>query len=253
MNNLVKIAFLILSATFVYGQGTPKDNADMVLIPAGNFTMGIDKTTLERVYRYDGYRVEIFESEVPKRVLNLPAFYIDKYEVTNRQYRRFMVETKHKRLPRYWNWLIYNHPDQPVVGVNWEDARAYCSWAGKRLPTEAEWEKAARGVDERWWPWGNEFKVGNANTSEYGLGEPSLVGQFPMGVSPYGVHDMAGNVWEMCEGEWGFKGARCKVMRGGAFLSRAAFVRTTIRWCPKEENERNGTEWLGFRCVKDIR
>lgn len=250
------LIILVMLLPSAYGQNrdiyTPRDESTMVFIPAGSFTMGIDKATLEKAYKYDGYRVDIFESELHKKNMHLPGFYIDKYEVTNRQYEKFMRETGH-RMPRYWGWRSYNQPAQPVVGVNWADAAAYCNWAGKRLPKESEWEKAARGTDERWWPWGNEFRVGYANTAEYGLALPSPVGQFPKGASPYGVHDMAGNVWEMCDGEWGFRGDRCKVMRGGAFLSRAVFVRTTVRWCTKAENERNGAEWLGFRCVKDIR
>jgi len=259
LSGIVCFAFifiLLLVSPWAYGQAREfhrsRDEARMIFIPPGHFIMGIERQTLRKVYQYDGNQVDLFESELGRKTVDLPGFFIDKYEVTNEQYEKFRRATGH-RLPGYWNQRQYNLPDQPVVGVGWADAAEYCRWAGKRLPTEAEWEKAARGTDERWWPWGHEFRTGLANSAEYGLGTSSPVGSFPAGASPYGVHDMAGNVWEICDGEWGFRGDRCKVMRGGAFLSRAVFVRTTVRWCAKAENERNGAEWLGFRCVKEMK
>ena len=127
----------------------------------------------------------------------LNAFYIDKYEVTNFQYKQF-IDATGRATPAYWNDEKYNQPNQPVVGITWHDAVAYAKWAGKRLPTEAEWEKAARGIDGRRYPWGNEWDSLKCNSDIGGDGYQytAPVGSFPAGVSPYGVMDMIGNVWE---------------------------------------------------------
>ncbi|MGQ9655720.1 MAG: formylglycine-generating enzyme family protein, partial [Thermodesulfobacteriota bacterium] len=117
----------------------------------------------------------------------------------------------------------------------------------KSLPTEAQWEKAGRGVDRRWWAWGNEFLPGRCNSREHGLLRTSEVGIFDDGVSPYGCYDMCGNVWEMCEGRWQ---GNHPPMRGGCFLGNATFVRITCRWTPEDPD--NGAHWLGFRCVKEV-
>lgn len=232
---------------------TEKDAAEMILIPAGPFKMGIDSATLQRVFEYDGVRPPQFETEVreeSERQVNLPSYYIDKYEVTNEQYEKFVRETDYEK-PKYWKDPIWGAPKKPVVGITYEDARAYAKWAGKRLPTEAEWEKAAKGTEERWWPWGSRFVPGYCNSGELKIGTTTRVGQFPRGASPYGVHDMAGNVWEMCEGPWTNSSGQIlhnNVMRGGCFISRDTFVRTTVRWSPAEP-----AAWLGFRCVMQVR
>ena len=229
----------------------PIDNAIMILIPEGNFIYGISSEDLNKIYEYDGVSPPQFKYEVQKNLSRfLPAYYIDKYEVTNRQYAKFLRETRYKKKPKYWDNPIWNRPDYPVVGVGWNDAIAYCTWAEKRLPKEKEWEKAARGTDGRWWPWGDEFRVGNCNSDEIKLGRTVKVGKFPRSASHYGLMDMAGNVWEMVEGEENSSPWGRYVMRGGAFLSRAAFVRTTVRWSP--DDKENGAVWLGFRCVKDL-
>jgi formylglycine-generating enzyme len=101
-----------------------------------------------------------------------------------------------RQAPEYWNDVKYNARNQPVVGVTWHDAAAYCQWANKRLPTEAEWEKAARGTDGRIYPWGNQWDKARANTFDGGLRKPTSVGSYEGGKSPYGAYDMAGNVWE---------------------------------------------------------
>jgi len=155
------------------------------------------------------------------------SYYIDKYEVTNAQYGKFMQATGHKK-PKYWDDSKYNQTNQPVVGVNWHDAAAFAKWAGKRLPTEAEWEKAAGGEDGRKYPWGDgwdgrllNFADNNSDelSGEYldekgkkntwtitwavksvddGYGYTAPVGSYEEGKSPYGCYDMAGNVWEWC-------------------------------------------------------
>lgn len=153
----------------------------VIEIPAGPFSMGTD-------------RVRANDENKPLRKVTLPAFHIDKYPVTNAQYARFVARTDH-RPPLHWNnGRIPDAREQhPVTMVSWYDATEYCKWVGKRLPTEAEWEKAARGQDERTWPWGNEMQVSRLN-AYYNVGTTTAVTQYPTGASPYGVMDMAGNV-----------------------------------------------------------
>jgi len=223
---------------------SPVDGAEMVLVPAGEFTMGIDQEELYQLFILDDRENPVFATEVPATRINLDAYYIDRYPVTNFQYRKFMEATGH-RAPMLLDHPDWGQPLQPVVFVGWDDARAYAKWAGKTLPGEAHWEKAARGTDGRWWAWGNEFSPDRCNSREYGLEHTSQIGTFDKGVSPYGCYDMCGNVWEMCEGRWLDDSLP---MRGGCFLGSATFVRVTCRWTP--EDPVNGAHWLGFRCVK---
>ena len=225
---------------------SPVDGAEMVLVPGGQFTMGLNEEELTHLFILDELENPVFASEVPAKVINLESYYIDRYPVTNYQYRKFIENTGH-RAP-----MLIDHPDwgqplQPVVFVGWDDARAYAIWAGKTLPVEAQWEKAARGNDRRWWAWGHEFLPGRCNSREHELDRTSDIGIFDEGVSPYGCYDMCGNVWEMCEGRWLEEGLP---MRGGCFLGSATFVRVTCRWTP--EDPVNGAHWLGFRCIKEI-
>jgi formylglycine-generating enzyme required for sulfatase activity len=164
----------------------PKDGAEMILIPAGEFIMGSDKSK-------DGMAQD---NEQPQRKVYLDGYYIYKYEVTVSQYRKFYQETKRQMMPLApsWGWQD-NHP---VVNVTWDDAKAYCDWAGVQLPTEAQWEKAARGTDGRIYPWGNEWDNSKYNNINTGPGQTAPVGSYPQGASPYGVMDLAGNVWEWC-------------------------------------------------------
>ena len=156
---------------------------NMVQIPAGEFAMGTDYERADA-------------QNQPEHRVNLPAFFIDKYPVTNAQYARFVVQTKH-RPPLDWeNGKI---PDNkllhPVTMVSWYDAKAYCEANDKRLPTEAEWEKAARGSNGNRWPWGNKMDPSRVNTY-YNIGSTTQVTKYTSGVSPYGVFDLAGNVSE---------------------------------------------------------
>lgn len=234
---------------------------DMVLVPAGAFIMG-DNThynwTFMLAYNiYDG----------PEHTVYLDAYYIDKKEVTNEQYRKFVEETGYHR-PNCWNDARLNRPDYPVVGVTWEDAVAYATWAGKRLPTEAEWEKAARGTDKRLWPWGNKFDKGlctvwESDCREAGLRGTTPVGKYENGKSPYGCYDMAGNVWEWCS-DWydqnyyyaspkknpkGPDIGQQRVLRGGGFLYFGHYARCTARyrvpWYAQSPQ-------IGFRCAKSV-
>ncbi len=160
---------------------------DMLLIPKGKFFRGTD------------YRLP---DEGPKHEVELPDYYIDKYEVTNLQYKKFIDDAGHRSPSHFRN---RNFPegkaDHPVTYVSWMDADAYCKWAGKRLPDDMEWEKAARGTDGRIFPWGAGFSIDKANTpvrwaAMYLEGDTTPVGAFEGGKSPFGLYDMTGNVWE---------------------------------------------------------
>ena len=198
---------------------------EMVEIPAGEFISG--------------------EGEGQKTI-HLDAFQISKYPVTNAEYAKFVRETGH-RVPGHWDG---NEPppdklNHPVVNVNWHDANAYAEWAGKQLPTEEQWEKAARGSDGREYPWGNEFDNSRCNTKESGIGSTTPVGVYPGGVSPYTVHDMAGNVWEWTAGEHeDVSGSR--VLRGGSWNDDRYYARCAYRnWF----GPNLGWDYVGFRVV----
>lgn len=165
---------------------SPIDGATMVYVPAGEFTMGSDA--------YD-------DDEKPMHKVYLDAYWIDKTPVTVAQYRRFCNSTMHKMPePPEWGWKN----DHPIVKVGWNDADAYARWAGKRLPTEAEWEKAARGADGRTYPWGNEFDASRLwSSATGGRNGTAPVGSCANGASPYGCLDMAGNIWQFCADWYG--------------------------------------------------
>lgn len=236
----------------------------MVLMPAGEFIMGSEKLDTENKAREFGYSQPWYVDEHPQRKLNLPAYFIDTFEVNNAAFAKFMFSTGRgnakflseqiPKQPPVW-------PDEPVANIVWQYANDYCAWAGKRLPSEAEWEKAARGTDGRDYPWGNAWDAKRANT---GGGNGVLpVGSFANGVSPYGVHDMAGNVSEWVQ-DWyqpypgaDFKsqwsGETHKVVRGGGWggighYAVPYFYRTSFRDYEQPERAFND---IGFRCAKD--
>ena len=171
----------------------------MVYVPAGEFLMGTNETDSEELALEHGLPRPYYEDEQPLHRVNLPAFLIDLYEVSNKQYKEF-IETNDRRDPD--DWKSGNYPESkamfPVVYVNWFDADAYCRWKGKRLPTEAEWEKAARGDEEWLYPWGNQFEPAPAHIARASvmIASATDVGKYPSGKSPYGAYDMIGNVWE---------------------------------------------------------
>ncbi|OQY18474.1 MAG: hypothetical protein B6I35_13020 [Anaerolineaceae bacterium 4572_32.2] len=179
----------------------------MVLVPAGNFIQGSLDSEIDAAIQmcsnaYGGqcpHPREWFTDETPRRTVYLDAFYIDRWEVTNKQFAAFTSATAYQtdaeKKGEAQTWRTFNttgRENYPAVWMSWNDADAYCTWAGKRLPSEAEWEKAARGDDARIWPWGSNWESGRANTG----GSAVAVGSYSTGASPYGVMDMAGNVWE---------------------------------------------------------
>ncbi|MFH1349762.1 MAG: formylglycine-generating enzyme family protein [Pseudomonadota bacterium] len=165
---------------------SPIDGAEMVLVPQGPITMGITEAELQQIFLMDQRENPIFATEAPTRTIYLDSYYIDRYPVTNYQYRKFVQETGHRE-PSLWNHPSWGQPMQPVVFVGGDDARAYAKWAGKSLPTEAQWEKAGRGTERYWWSWGHEFLPDRCNSREYGLGRTSEIGLFDKGISPYGA------------------------------------------------------------------
>jgi len=297
----------------------PIVNAEMVLIPAGPFIMGSDKTDTANLQQQYGMVDPLFLNEHPKHTVTLGAYLIDKYEVTNGQYKRFVEDMQAQsrasggdfREPPYWVQNGYNVRDdklrgmdldtlrmvaseyfkldmdttkmnkeqllaalfkvqryrdtQPVTEVNWYDAFNYCQWAGKRLPSEAEWEKAARGTDGREYPWGDKWDATKTNTGENRDADDAVVpvGSMPEDKSPFGVYDMAGNVSEWVDDWFGAYpgsdyrhpayGSVHKVVRGGGsgvgHYSLSIFYRTARR--NHADPTLSGTD-LGFRCAQDV-
>lgn len=179
----------------------PKDGAEMVWVPEGEFLMGsTDAEIAKLVSENSDWKAERFESEKPQHKVYLDGYWIYKNEVTVAQYRKFCLETN-KTMPEEpkWGWI----DSHPIVNVTWDAAADYAKWAGASLPTEAQWEKAARGTDGRIYPWGNEWDASKCNEQTKGPGMTQPVGSYAAGVSPYGCMDMAGNVWEWCTDWYG--------------------------------------------------
>lgn len=264
---------------------------DMTFVPAGEFLMGNPAGS------------DSLPDEQPQRLVSLSSFWIDRYEVTNDAYVPFVQATGHRApananpASTLWesNLPISGIGTHPVVNVSWDDAVVYCSWAGKRLPTEAEWEKAARGTDGRRYPWGNDWDITKANSASYWAGRTidfqsgadwesfwikgegaqmakekgvkgevltMPVGSFPEGVSPYGLHDMAGNAAEWVQ-DWynpnyymeaprlapqGPSRGAIKAMRGGSWLKPAISLRVSDRDWGLMDSRPSGA---GIRCAKD--
>jgi formylglycine-generating enzyme required for sulfatase activity len=236
---------------------------DMILIPEGEFLMGSDRTDTEGRGNEFGFSKPLYLDEHPQQPISLPAFYVDRTEVTQRMYRGFVVKTG-ARSPDHW---VAGAPSKgterhPVTGVDWYAAEAYCAWSGKRLPTEAEWEKAARGTDGLEFPWGNDYDGLKANTGDAQRGGVVDVGSYPDGRSPYGVDDLAGNAWEWTS-DWYLPhptsahhseqfGRRFKVLKGGGWggvghYALPEFYRSAYRFPSPPESRYID---FGFRCAK---
>ena len=233
-----------------------KDGAEMILIPAGEFLMGSTREQANAwLLAHPDEPEDWFTRENPQHTVYLDAYYIYKNDVTVAQYQKFCAATGHALpQPPQWGW----HENHLIVNVTWDDAKAYANWAGASLPTEAQWEKAARGGDGRIFPWGNAWDGGKCNNS-YGT---SQVGSFAAGASPYGVLDMAGNVWQWCA-DWcdvnfyrnsparnpqGPDTGKARVVRGGGWNSSVvpgAFRAACRGWVEPTGRGDGG----GFRCA----
>lgn len=301
---MIRLLLIVLLAFAAVAAGA----GEMIEIPAGDFLFGSNALDTAAGSRELGLNKPLYLDEHPQQTIHLDAFLIDRFEVTNADYRAFVVAENYW-LPDPWqgNGFLLSRAilevaevpalrrlaaetfnlnrdtrtldknalldaiesrrneleDLPVSGVSWEDARRYCAWAGKRLPTEREWEKAARGTDGREFPWGNEWSLTRVNAGrgeEYGV---MPVGSLPAGRSPYGVEDMAGNVMEWVS-DWYQPysgndqpskdyGERFKVARGGGWggvghYIMSHFYRAAYRFYLTPESRFND---LGFRCASD--
>jgi formylglycine-generating enzyme required for sulfatase activity len=250
-----------------------KDQMEQVFVEEGEFFMGTDDTDAKLTV--EGGRAY---PEIPIHTVYLPGYWMDKYEVTNQQYA-LCVDAGVCKRPNYVRSYTREHyfdnpefSNYPVLYVDWFMAREYCAWAGRRLPTEAEWEKAARGNDKRRYPWGNEPVDGtranfcdvncpkvHANENyDDGFPETAPVGSFPAGASPYGIMDMAGNVWEWtstmqrpypydaADGREEFDVSNERIWRGGPWSNGVWWIRASIRYRSVP------SYWygnLGFRCA----
>lgn len=244
---------------------------DWVTIPAGPFLMGSDPTR----------DLAALDSEQPQHEVLVPEFHIARTPITVAQFAAFIRATDYRTAAEQagwaWAWVgadwtsvrgaCWSHPlgpgsaapdpaHRPVTQVSWHDAQAFCRWAGVRLPTEIEWEKAARGTDGRIYPWGDHLPEAHLCNCDDFLHETTPVGKYPLGASPYGVLDMSGNVWEWCSTQWradytapasddlGAQGPRGA--RGGSFTGDAGFVRCASRG-RSNPNFRDSS--IGFRVV----
>ncbi len=264
--SITLLIFLLNVGVAISVSADEKEN-QMILVPAGTFTMGSAKRATD---------------EKPAHKVYLDSYYISKYEVTNAEYYEFWrslqendSETTQKAtqhtpenftyLPHIGAWpeRATKFPDYPIVGVSWHDAKAYAEWKSMRLPTEAEWEKAARGYTDRIWPWGNAITP-LANTSDKNDGYENRiapVGSFPKGKSFYGAMDMAGNVWEWTA-DWysdvyyfhspkqnptGPTTGSWRIVRGGSWIDKLTRCSTTFRFYLYPTLK---TSFVGFRLAK---
>ncbi|MDP7551584.1 MAG: SUMF1/EgtB/PvdO family nonheme iron enzyme [Nitrospinaceae bacterium] len=220
----------------------------MALVPRGEFVMGSN---------------ERWDDEAPEYIESVETFHIDLHEVTNANYHLFASATK-REFPYHWSEgnIPAGKGDHPVIYVSWHDANAYCKWSGKRLPTEQEWEKAARGENGNIYPWGNEWSLDKSNNPYKGSTGTQPVGSYPEGRSPYGLYNMSGNVWEWVDSFYlphpgntiprAEYGKDKRVLKGGSWfdclsygcgLSAPTFNRSFFT--PEVKNNS-----FGFRCAK---
>ncbi len=280
---LPALALVVGGCAAAVAKDKPKPSTDgMILVPAGTFSMGTDDP--------EGAKPT---NESPQHEVELKAFYLAKYEVTNGEYAKFIAakgyEKKDHWIDAGWKWLAKagrkvpekwaelkktlgdEFNDHPVVGVSWFEADAYARWAGKRLPTEAEWERAARGKDKRKFPWGDEFKQGWRRKPPEEKGRTTKKGLNVGDVSAVGAHDMGGNVSEWTATEYGpYPGSKMKSRYWGKDAKRRLKVARGGSWRVIDEGPRpqphkcrcayrqvqyfpdDGNPFIGFRVAMDV-
>jgi eukaryotic-like serine/threonine-protein kinase len=237
------------------------DGMTLLYIPAGEFQMGSTDAQFQAAktlcLKQGGTKPECgsFSKEEPMHMVYLDAFWIDQTEVSNAMYMK-CVSAGNCQVSKQKTNLIDDQ--KPVVEVNWSQAKTYCEWAGRGLPTEAQWEKAARGTDGRSYPWGEGVDPSKANYNKSKIDQTSNIGNYLAGASPYGALDMAGNIWEWVA-DWdgsysketqrnptGPTSGNDRVFRGGSFQDDELYIRTSMRgsWSPDFS-----VPSLGFRCV----
>ena len=236
-----------------------QDRDEMIAIPGGSFEMGVDAKRAEWMSKRLKVSPGRLLDQQPAHTVTLKPFKIDKYEVTNRQYAEFVKATKRKP-PKHWRYGDYpkDEADYPVVNVSWHDAAAYAKWAGKRLPTEAEWEMAARDGGIRIFPWGQVFRQNRANTKGSGFDGPTVTGRYQKGASKNGGCDFSGNVAEWTASWYeAYPGQKLddpaagagthRVVRGGSWRSTPAQATAVAR----DKLPPDGVfDYVGFRCVR---
>jgi len=257
---LLAIAGVSVTALMRSEEGVPPK---MVRIPSGPFIMGSDEVGTDENKGELGNKKPFYLDEHPQRMLSIPEYFIDRFEVTNEGYARFIQE-KRRNPPKYWGGSTYKTGEAllPVVEVNWYESRDYCRWLGKRLPTEAEWEKAARGPNGNIYVWGNEFDATKGNVSAGSHGSIMMIGRFSHDKSAYDVYDLNGNVMEWTA-DW-YKpfpggdyqsddfGEQFKVAKGDAFGDSGHYALSIFSRLPYRQNvvPEARLPFLGFRCVK---
>ena len=233
----------------------------LVYVPGGEYVMGADDLI-------HPYTQEIYEASKPEHKVQLSPYWIGKYPVTNAQYSRFLAASPRQKKPENWEDKQFNQGEQPVVGVDWEEAQAFCAWAGLVLPSEAQWEAAARGWEGRKYPWGEAEPTAELANFNGNVGRTTPVDAYPAGAGPFGTLDQAGNVWEWCLDVWNaaaYRGrhreatkdpvskqgdAASRVVRGGSWRNPARFLQAAYR-----SGFRTGDRYpyLGFRCASPFR
>jgi formylglycine-generating enzyme len=279
----VLLAAALSFLAFTRAGGAGARDRSMALVPGATFQRGTDPSEIPRLQQVFGIkRAELFSGEVPAHTVTVSPFYIDRHEVTNALYKKFLDRNPQWRRgriqSRYHNgnylkhWDVDTYPkgkaDHPVTNVGWYSAVAFCRWAGKRLPTEAEWEHAARGgLKGKAFPWGDEpADKTRANYLGSGIGGTTPVGSYP--ANGYGLFDMAGNVWEYTADEWGSytSSAQINPVAGGSLFPDDTFYDVTSRrvirggsWGGAPVNLRvayrdshppeGARDFVGFRCA----
>ncbi len=285
--SLLSLSVILFGIGMLFAQKEQPSPPEMVLIPGGTFEMGMDLQDLPEImdmgkkvpHMDETHALFWFADETPRHQVQVEPFWMDQHEVTNRQFKAFVQATGYQAEGNWQAFASDDRLDHPVVNVSWNDAAAYAAWAGKRLPTEAEWEFAARGGKKvKWFPWGNEPNPQMANYRFQG--ETFLAGLIRLAglrkiatkvvksypSNGYGLYDMCGNVWEWCQDDYQpyaggpvqegmYKttenGQPFKVIRGGSWdTPNAVFIRITNRNALAPSQFR----WdVGFRCVKSVK